>query len=108
MKKVICAALIASVGFVYACSSDDDHSHSETGGHTSPFASCQTIIDACHELDVGEGPIHDCHEIGHDATEATGDGECVAKKDECLKTCVADAGTADSGASDGSADAAHE
>lgn len=104
MKKIICAALIASVAFVYACSSDDDdHSHSETSGHTSPFASCQTIIDACHELDVGEGAIHDCHEIGHDATEATGDSECVAKKDECLKTCVADAGT-----TDGGSDAGHD
>lgn len=103
MKKILCAALLASVAFVVACSSDDDHSHSETGEHTSTFASCQAIIDACHPLDVGEGAIHDCHEVAHDATEATGDGECVAKKDECLKTCVADAGT-----SDGGSDAGHD
>lgn len=75
---------------------DDDHSHSPTGGHTSQFASCQAIIDACHPKDVGEGAAHDCHDFAH--APAANEASCAAKKTECLATCnAADAGAADGG-----------
>lgn len=109
MKKVlISAAIVAAFAGVFACSHDHDedgHSHGDGGTHTSAFAACQAIIDACHEKDVGTGPVHDCHDLGH---EATSDAPCAAKKDECVKTCNA-AGTEDDAGSDaGGKDAASE
>lgn len=98
------SAAVAMFALAQGCSSSDDKTSSssssssgENGEPTSPFPSCQEILHACHPLDVGEGPIHDCHETAHDdGTEA----KCAAAKDQCLKTCVApsDAGTStDSG-----------
>ena len=53
--------------------------------------SCKAIIEACHPLDPGSGPIHECHE----AAEADGVTEqtCAGKKAECLATCKPDGGT---------------
>ncbi|MBS2012918.1 MAG: hypothetical protein JST00_08530 [Deltaproteobacteria bacterium] len=105
MKKVlISAAIVAAFAGIFACSHDDDHSHEDGGAHSSAFASCQAILDACHEKDVGTGPVHDCHELGHDATS---DAPCAAKKDECVKTCNA-ATTDDAGSDAGGKDAASE
>lgn len=97
MKKAsIWLAALLAAGCVYACSSHDDdgHAHGADAGHESQYPTCRIIMDACHELDTGDGPIHDCHEVAHGATS---DDPCVAKKDECLKTCVA---PADGGSSD--------
>lgn len=95
-KLIPFAAALAAVALLLACHDDDEHGHSNTTTHTSDFPSCQAIIDACHPLDVGEGPIHDCHDVAHDATS---DQACAAKKAECLKTCVAtDAGAVDAAA----------
>jgi hypothetical protein len=100
------AATFAVVAALYACSDShtDGHDHTvptdEAGGHTSPFPTCQKIIDACHEYDIGEGEVHDCHEVGHDAKDDT---SCSAKLADCTRICAA-AG-ADAGDADGSADA---
>lgn len=89
-----------------ACKSDDSHDHGD-GGHHSDYPSCDAIIQACHPYDVGEGPVHDCHDLGHGALN---DSECASKKDDCLKICAAaaDGGTAvdasDASASDASGD----
>lgn len=102
MKRIFfAAAMIAVTGGVYACSHyDADHDHTvptdKEGGHTSPYPSCNAITQACHEFDVGEGPVHDCHELGHDSTS---DEPCAAKKDACLALCVAEGGV-DAGAAD--------
>lgn len=111
MKRVGVVLVAAAVAAAWGCSSDDDKpassssSSSSSSGeseHSSPYPSCQAIIDACHPLDVGDGPIHDCHEVAHDnGTEAT----CAAKKSECLATCVA--GDAGSDASTADADHSH-
>lgn len=64
------------------------------------FASCKAIVDACHDVDEGVGPVHECHDLSH---EATTDEACAARKTECVATCKAaanDAGTADA-ANDG-------
>jgi hypothetical protein len=71
-----------------ACS--DGHEHGP-GGHSSKYPSCDAIIKACHPFDVGDGPIHDCHDYAH-AENAT-EESCAAKKAECLRICVpSDAG----------------
>jgi hypothetical protein len=100
MKQIFWTALAAAlVAVAWGCSSDDDKgqsSSSSSGGdeHTSPFPSCQAILTACHPLDVGEGPIHDCHELAHDdGTEE----KCAAKKAECLTTCSPKADAGDAG-----------
>jgi hypothetical protein len=91
------SGLLIVVGSSAAC--EDDHDHGATG-HTSPFATCNTIIQACHKLDVGEGPIHDCHDL---ADGAKSDADCAAQKDHCLATCVET-----DGGGGGSADAADQ
>jgi hypothetical protein len=71
----------------------DDHGSTSSGGHTSPYPSCNEILEACHEVDVGAGPVHDCHDQAH---EATSDAPCVPVKANCLKICgdaKADAGS---------------
>ena len=101
MKYVFLFALsISTAAGLYACSDSHSHDESGDGGHTSAFASCQAIIDACHEYDVGEGPVHDCHDLAHDSTsEAT----CAPKKAECIAICAAagaDASTSDASTPD--------
>ncbi len=112
MMKLFAYFAFSAVLFLSAPACSDSHSHDVDGGpHTSSFASCQAILDACHEFDTGEGPVHDCHEIAHDATS---EETCAPKKTACLATCAAaaDAGPSDSGASDATvhdaaSDAAH-
>lgn len=111
MKSILIgAAMFAVVASVYACSDDhttDGHDHAvptdEAGGHTSPYPSCNAITQACHQFDVGEGEIHDCHEVGHDSTS---DEPCAAVKAKCLALCVEEAGT--DGGAEAAADAAHD
>ncbi|MEY4513080.1 MAG: hypothetical protein RLZZ450_5202, partial [Pseudomonadota bacterium] len=56
-------------------------------------SSCPQIVSTCHEVDPGQGPIHDCHEIGHDGDAAA----CATALDSCIALCSAaptlDAGT---------------
>lgn len=90
-------ALLAMSALATGCSSEDDHGHSHDypNGHTTAFPACTEITQACHPVDVGEGPIHDCHDLAH---AATSEDSCVQKKAECLGLCrgaAADAGAAD-------------
>lgn len=84
------------LGATASAGCDHDHEHGADGGHTSPYPTCDAIMDACHPLDVEEGPIHDCHNVAHDATS---DAPCIARRDECLRICVA---PSDAGAKDAS------
>jgi hypothetical protein len=54
---------------------------------------CQEISRACHHVDPGFGPMHDCHETAHDVATVEA---CEAVHDECIALCEAaeaDAGT---------------
>jgi hypothetical protein len=89
------AAMFAAVVSVHACSDNHtEHDHKVPtdgdGGHTSPYPSCNAITQQCHKFDVGEGAIHDCHELAHGATS---DAPCAAEKTKCLALCVDEAGT---------------
>lgn len=48
---------------------------------------CEAIMERCHALDTGSGPIHECHEFAEAAgrTEA----ECQAESTSCFSLCVA-------------------
>lgn len=55
---------------------------------------CDEIVEACHEVDPGSGPIHDCHENA-EAASAT-EASCTAASTSCLALCAAaatDSGT---------------
>ncbi len=63
---------------------------SSSGSDAGPFpSSCQEISDACHHVDPGDGPIHDCHETAHDVATIAA---CEAVLDECVELCHAAAG----------------
>lgn len=118
MKKQIFvgAAMVAALVSLYACSSSTPTTtgssgssgtvpSDEAGGHTTAYPSCTEITHACHALDVGPGPIHDCHELGH---AAKSDEPCAAQKAYCLSVCVSDGGSDGGGDADATAtDAAH-
>jgi uncharacterized repeat protein (TIGR04052 family) len=53
---------------------------------------CEAVATACHPFHESTGPLHDCHELGHDGDAAA----CFATGGDCLKACNA-AGTAGSG-----------
>jgi hypothetical protein len=72
-------ANIALCTLVLSC--DDNHDESRP-------TECAQIIAACHEVDKGPGPIHDCHE---NAEEAWTKDQCVANRSMCLSLCGAGA-----------------
>ena len=89
MKAV---ALLTFSFALVAC--HDDHSHDTTGRP----AVCLEIVERCHPLDLGSGPVHDCHE----SAEATWDeATCNAKKAACFAACTAADGGSDAPADGG-------
>jgi hypothetical protein len=84
--KIVLGAFSVALAFVIVVGCSDDKKTTEAGDPPS----CAAIVEACHPLDKGTGPIHDCHEAAEaeGVTEAT----CAAKKTECLSTCKADGG----------------
>jgi hypothetical protein len=59
--------------------------------------SCASLGSLCHDVDPGSGPIHDCHEGGHDANPAW----CAANAERCYQLCTAAHANVDGGARDG-------
>ena len=68
------------------CTSTPSTSDSGVDAHSTLLPHCQEIIDACHEVDPGSGPAHDCHEVAHDATM---DSECEPVAESCVAMCNA-------------------
>ncbi len=103
-KTLISVAAIAAITLAFGCSSKTNPTPAADAGegHTSPYPTCQLILDKCHELDVGEGDIHECHETAHDATS---DAPCQAAKAKCDTVCVE---KPDGGSDSGGGDAGHD
>ncbi len=114
------AATFVAAAALYACSTKTTTPPAtvripsdEAGGHTSAYPSCNAITEACHEFDVGEGELHECHELGHDSVS---DEPCAAQKVRCLALCAdagamtspQDAGSDGDAARDAGADASKE
>ena len=102
---VMAIATAAAAAFVWTgCDSHDEHGHAggdAASGHTSPYPACNEITQACHEVDVGEGEIHDCHDKAH---AAKSESDCTPIKDRCLQVCAeakADAGVTGDGGEHG-------
>lgn len=45
---------------------------------------CVQLGNICHKVDPGSGPIHECHNIGHDGVIA----KCVANYARCIPLCT--------------------
>lgn len=69
---------------------------------TSAKPDCDAIVDRCHPLDPGSGPIHECHETAE--SRETSNAMCAAQRASCFAICVATDGGADA-STDASADA---
>jgi hypothetical protein len=74
------------------------------GGEKDPR--CAALGELCHPVDDADGPLHECHELGH-VNDADA---CAASFDDCAKRCLVarealeaggDAGGADGGSSGG-------
>jgi hypothetical protein len=90
IARLMVAALLGLV-VLAGCGDDDpadtDGAVDEGGSHPENLASeaCQAIMDACHDVDTGEGEISECHEIAH----ADVDSDCMAESDRCIDLCEA-------------------
>jgi hypothetical protein len=90
MKKLVLAALLASVSVVglVACEDDDDH-----GTHVTPVE-CEPIAEGCHDSPGAEA--QECHENAEGVWTAA---ECTANSEACLALCGTGGGV-DAGAVD--------
>ena len=70
-------SFLATVALCTCVLSCDDH-------HEDSPAECKEIITACHEVDRGSGPIHDCHE---NAEGTWTKEQCSANRSMCLGLC---------------------
>lgn len=52
-------------------------------GGAEPPSLCEEFGSLCHPYDLGPGPQHDCHELGHAGDEAL----CATKEAECRQAC---------------------
>jgi hypothetical protein len=76
MKLVIKSCLFSCFFLALAggCGSDDSK------------AACEAIIEACHPVDPGSGPIHECHE---NAESKWSNDQCTSMSAGCLAMCKA-------------------
>jgi hypothetical protein len=56
------------------------------GVSCGPPAACEEIGEACHPVDDGAGPAHDCHENSELNWSAA---ECRSNHDSCIALCEA-------------------
>jgi hypothetical protein len=53
-------------------------------GGSSDSTECEVIGELCHEVDDGDGPLHDCHQVGHVGDTAV----CRQRFASCVTACV--------------------
>jgi hypothetical protein len=78
-RSILSLAVAAVVLVCAACSS----SSTESSPKADPAGSCSALASACHPYSFTPGLGRDCHELGHDGTDAA----CAERKDECLAAC---------------------
>lgn len=85
MKIARWAAAVLGLCVLAAC--EEGHSHDDNPGdhHDLTSEACQEIMDVCHDVDIGEGEIVECHDIAHEDVHE----DCVAEQDRCISLCEA-------------------
>lgn len=63
-------------GCISACVTESDASQQDPR--------CAALGELCHEVDDGDGPLHDCHELGHDGNAAA----CASGFEDCATRCL--------------------
>jgi hypothetical protein len=81
--KIAQLTFLCAFGLTVLAGCGDDHHDDD--GHGEATAACQAIVDACHEVDHGNGDAHDCHGIAHE----NHDEDCVSEQDRCVALCEA-------------------
>ena len=89
LNRVALGFALALALVVVACGDDD-----------GSFPECEEIVEACHPVDPGSGPINACHLGAEGATSAQW---CIDMSATCLALCAAagDAGPRDAAGPDG-------
>jgi hypothetical protein len=97
LRTALSLATLCSLFALTGCPTEStpDANHVDAASATH---SCDEIVEHCHDVDPGTGPIHDCHELAHavSSTEAI----CAAALENCHAICeaaVVDAGPVDAG-----------
>jgi hypothetical protein len=70
------------------CVQDDDAGAAGAGAGGSAAGSdpyCAALGELCHPVDDSDGPLHECHEVGHIGNPA----HCAAEFDRCAALCLA-------------------
>ncbi len=63
---------------------DQSRSVEVTCVETSDTAdACEGLGSTCHPVDPGDGPLHECHEVGHSGDQA----QCAEQRAECIQGC---------------------
>ena len=73
--RLMLVLLLVLVPLAAGCGDDAD----------DPIPECEAIAEACHPVDPGTGPIHECHENA----EAASTGPCVSLPATAASTAVA-------------------
>jgi hypothetical protein len=69
---------------ISTCVSPDGGAGGAPSG-SEPDARCAALGELCHPVDDKNGPLHACHELGHE-----GDGvKCAASFSDCATRCLA-------------------
>lgn len=79
------ACVDAFDGCITLCTADDAGGGGAGGGGAVPDAYCAALGELCHAVDDSDGPLHDCHEVGHVGNAAA----CAAEFDACATLCLA-------------------
>ena len=61
------------------------HEEGAGGAAADKDPKCAALGELCHPVDDKTGPLHDCHEVGHEGDAAA----CAAAFDDCATKCLA-------------------
>ena len=86
-------------GCIALCTGDDEGTGGAGGSGPVPDAHCAALGELCHGVDDGDGPLHDCHEVGHVGNAAG----CAEAFDDCATQCLAAHEALEEGAGGGGA-----
>jgi hypothetical protein len=80
LKLLLALTMFSGVALA-ACGDDkDDDAH----GEEDVDGDCGPIVEACHDVDEGEGKAYECHVLAHDNDVEM----CTSEKEACLEACA--------------------
>jgi hypothetical protein len=91
-RNLLLCAVIALFASMPACGDDDPNVEPGSGGSGGSgggdtelgLAMCRALGSLCHAVDDGDGPLADCHDLGHAADPEA----CVEGFQSCIDLCL--------------------